>query len=228
MSESDPERTLADAPDEPQQPIYYVDSSVTPTPENFDIDEWIAGVRPTRRSVRLVANGHLVARLEEIADQIERAPEDADVDDLIDQYDAIKAQVREGVWFTLEKRSSEWVYEFLRSTCASLGYPAPERGDQPLGKLTTEQRIEVVLRQVAAQTVVPQGLTAGHLQRMLDANEGELNKLVLTMDAVNSTLAESAGVMDRDFSGRRSSGRQASSQTSGSRSTRSASRRRDT
>ena len=50
-----------------------------------------------------------------------------------------------------------------------------------------------------------QPLARAGLRAMLDQHEGELNKLVLTMQAANTTVTENAEVMNLDFSHRRSS-----------------------
>ena len=218
------ERTLADPPaDWPTMTdgVPIVDSSVAVTLENFDIDEWIAGIRPTRRSVKLHPDAHLIARMEEIADRIDLTPDDQDVDALIEEFEQARRQVNDGMWFTLEKRSSEWIKTFRLKMLEQLGaHLDPDLGE----KVTREHRLAVTLHQIAAQCVAPAGLTYEQIRRLVEANEGEATKLVLALDNVNTVLAEQAGVMDRDFSERRSNGRRPSSATSGSRSTPSGSR----
>lgn len=191
------ERSLA------EEALTVVDSSVAQAIEGFDIDAWIAGVRPTRRSVKLHPDAHLIARMEQIADRIDGAPAEANVDDLIAEFEECKRQFNDGVWFTLEKRSSDWEKTFREKVAAELGIA-------DLEKATTEQTVEVILRQVVAQTITPVGLTVDHLRKMLELNEAELNKLIVTLDNVQKRLAEQAGVLTRDFSQRRSSGRRSS------------------
>lgn len=189
------ERSLADVPD--------VDSSPEVTPENFDLDGWLAGIRPTRRSVKLHAEGHLIARLEELAERIDAAPEGVDVDELIAEFERVRDQFNTGVWFTVEKRSSEWSKRFRKDLSKRHNLkPDDNEGDN----------IIATLHQLAEQIVTPTGITYQHLRDMLDANEGELNKLILTMTNANTQLAESAGVLTRDFSERRSDTTQDSSE----------------
>lgn len=197
MSSPD-ERSLADVDTS-------VDVSPTVTPANFDIDAWAAGVHPTRRSVKLYPNAHLVARLDELSDRIDSTPEGENVDDLIDEFDALRTQFRDGIWFTVEKRSSEWVEAHRKAATKRLGIKLDNDGDP-----TEADNITLVLHQIVDQLVAPAGVTYDHLRTMLSANEGELNKLVVTLNAVQRQLAENAGVLDRDFSARRSPSRRAS------------------
>lgn len=186
------ERSLGDlAEDE----VRLVDTSVTPTPEGFDLDEWVAGIRPTRRSVRLYPQAHLIARMEELAGRIDRLPDGPEVNRLVDEFEATKVQFKDGVWFTVEKRSSEWVNDFREKKVAELSFPE---------ELDSTQVLTLALHQVAAQTIAPPGVTYRHMRAIWEANEGEVNKLIVALTAANTVLAEKAGVFDLDFSQRRS------------------------
>lgn len=187
------ERSLADVDTS-------VDVSPAVTPQNFDLEQWVAGVRPTRRSVKLYPNAHLVARMDELADRIDNTPDGAEVDALIDEFDQLRKQFRDGVWFTVEKRSTEWVAALRKRVAKANGIKLDDDGDAE----GTDANITLSLHQLAEQIVSPAGVTYEQLRAMLDANEGELNKLALTMQTVQSQLAQSAGVLDRDFSARRS------------------------
>lgn len=171
-----------------------VDTTVTPVADDFDLDAWLAGVRPTRRSVKLYPHAHLVARMEQIADTIEAAPKTQDVDDLIDEFEQLKTQFRDGIWFTLEKRSSEWQHRWRKDLCKRLNLREDKDEDLAI----------IVLHQIAEQIVSPPGVTYNQLRTLRETNEGECNKLMFTLTAVNQVVAEKAAVLDRDFSGRRS------------------------
>lgn len=187
------ERSLADA-------ATSVDVSPAVTPATFNFDDWVAGVRPTRRKIKLFPQAHLVARLDELAEAIDATPEGEDVDPLIDEFEAVRKQFRDGVWFTVEKRSSESVLANRKALAKRLGIKLDEDGDAA----NTDDSIVLVLHQLANQIVEPAGVTYEHLRAMLTANEGEVNKLVRTLEDVQYKLAENAFVVDRDFSERRS------------------------
>lgn len=193
------ERSLADVD-------VSVDVSPKVTPENFDLAEWAAGVRPTQRSVKLYPNAHLIGRMDELADKIDNAPEGADVDALIDEFESVREQFRDGVWFTVEKRSSEWIENQRKATAKRLGMKLDDDADAD----NAADNITLMLHQLAEQIVRPRGVTADMLRHMYDANEGELVKLTNAMQTANRQLAESSGVLDRDFSGRRSHARRTS------------------
>ena len=197
---SEEERSLGDVLQVDESAI--VDSSVTPVPEDFDLDAWLDGVRPTRRSVKLYPNAHLVARLEEIADRIDNTPDGENVDALIDEFEQVKAQLQSGVWFTVEKRSSEWVAQFQKDLAKRLNLDLSRKGDGTAKN--PKDSTTVSLHQLAAQIVSPEGVTYNHLRKLVDHNEGEAIKLLNAMESANNTLAEGAGVLDRDFSERRS------------------------
>lgn len=205
MPESE-ERALADMPTDrslAESVVDSVDVSPTVTLENFDLDRWVEGIRPTRRKIKLYPNAHLIGQLEEIANRIDSASDDADVDDLVEQFDRIRSQFRDGVWFTIEKRSSESVLASRKATAKRVGIKLDDDGDST----NQADTITLILHQLVEQIVEPTGITYEHLRAMLDANEGEVNKLVLTLDVVQKRLAEEAGVLDRDFSERLSHSR---------------------
>lgn len=183
------ERSLADLTD-------IIDS--TPDvgePEHFDLGAFIAGVRPTRRSVRLYARADLIGDLERIAERIDSLPDGAEVDGLVAEAVRLQAEFEaSGVWFTVEKRSSEWVEHFRRDAAARLG----------VSDETAEGRIVLLLHQLAAQIVTPVGVTYAHVRALMDSNEGELNKLVVALTAANEQIAERARAVTLDFSQRRS------------------------
>ena len=177
-----------------------VDTTVEPTPEGFDIEAFIAGVRPTRRSVKLYPHAHLVARMEQIATELDSTPDGPEADALIDEFERIRADFEAGVWFTVEKRSSEWVDAFRADAVAALKITTNTDGEPT----DASDKMRVLLRQLAAQIVEPAGVTAGQLEQIGQANEGELNKLIVAMTFANEEMAQSAKVLTLDFSSRRS------------------------
>lgn len=193
------ETSLADQPLAPQT----VDVTPQPLPADFDMAAFLEGVRPTRHAVQLFPQAHLIARLEQIAAQIDVAASDADVDALVDEFERTRDQFRTGIWFTVEKRSSEWVDDFRETTAKSLGMKKV-RDDEGDENYSHADALKVSLHQIAAQIVEPAAVTFDDLRRLLDSNEGELNKLLMVMNLVNSQLAESSEVLKRDFSRRRS------------------------
>lgn len=193
------ERSLADLADNPvpEAETSLVDTTVTPVPEDFDLDAWLDGVRPQRRSVKLYPQADLVARMEEIADKIDNTPsyeESEELDALIDEFDQLKAQFKDGVWFTVEQRSTEWVENFRKRLAKTHNLKDDPAKDAEL----------ISTYQIAEQIIQPQGVTFNHLRKLQAANEAEYVKLITATQLVNQMLAEKAGVLDRDFSGRRS------------------------
>lgn len=194
----DPDRTLGDI-----TPTV-VNTTVAPTPEDFDLAGFMLGVRPTRRAVQLFPHAHLIARLEQLAARIDAAPEGADVDDLIAEFEQVKDQFEAGIWFEVEKRSSEWVTRFEDDLVRELHLVKKPRGGGQKPQLSETDQTTVTLHRLAAQIVSPAGVTYEMLRQMLEHNEGELAKLMVCMTMANNELAESAEVLTRDFSSRRS------------------------
>lgn len=188
MSSTAPETSLADLVVDTTPPL--------PPPAEFNLQAFVRGVRPTRRSVKLYQQADLVSQLEKLADQIEQLPDGPQVDALIDQAEDLQAKfLSGGVWFTVEKRSSEWVQAYRERTAAAAG----------LKNTDTEQaKMQLMLHQLAAQIVEPAGVTVEDLRAMYDQNEGEVSKLVVAMTMVNEQVAEAAKVVSLDFSQRRS------------------------
>lgn len=167
-----------------------------PAPADFNLQAFIRGVRPTRRSVRLFQQADLVGQLEKLAQQIEDLPDGPEVDALVDQAVELQAMFHAGgVWFTVEKRSSEWVKNFRDKTAAQLGYTSTD---------SEEAKMQLLLHQLAAQLVEPAGVTAEDLYAIYTANEGEVSKMIVALTMVNEQIAESAKVVSLDFSRRRS------------------------
>lgn len=190
----DDERSLADVTPETAPAAEPVDvSEPVPAPEDFDMRQWLAGVRPTRRAIKLYPNAHLIAEMDRVVEEIDAAPADANVDDLIDEFESLRAQHQDGVWFVAEKRSDEWVEAERKRLIKALNLDADNEDDV----------LRLVYEITAAQIVSPR-ITGAELAELAKANEGEAIKLYSLVKAVNTQLSEQAGVLKRDFSSRRS------------------------
>ena len=168
-----------------------------PEPENFDLDAWLEGVRPTRRAVLLYGRSDVIARMEEIAGTIGDSPDD-DVDEMVEEFERLKAAFLDsGRWFVVEARSPEWVDDYRRAAKKDLGIT---KKDDP----TERQKVSVLLGQLAQQIVTPHGVTVTALERLHETAPGELNKLIVAMTYANEQLSGTAKVLSMDFSSRRS------------------------
>lgn len=189
MADFDDERSLADiAPD----PV------VVPTPEipaeDFDVDAWLSGVRPTRRAVKLFARADLVGDLEEMMQEIEaRGDDPAEDDAFVALYEQFHAS---GRWFHVEKRSGEWEKKFRKDTAKRLRIKLDDDG----AVTSEEDGLTISIEQTAAQIVVPSAVTADRVRRLYDTNQGEANKLFLAVRMVNNEMAETVRAVGPDFS----------------------------
>ena len=175
-----------------------VDTTPPITPQNFDITAFVQGWRPYRRSVRMYAAGDLIGQLNILAGLIDAAGDDTDVDALIDEFERIRAQFQEPRWFTVEKRSVEWVAHFWTRAEVEIG---AQRVD---GKLTPDDTRLIALHQMVAQIVNPTGVTVEHLQAILAEDPSALDELTAAILDVNKTRPQDAEVLTRDFSRKRS------------------------
>lgn len=173
------------------------DTSITPTVEDFDLDAWLGGARPVRRSITLYARGDLIGRLEELVTLIEHADGD-ERSELEEEAEQVQeAFLASGQAFTLEGRSSEWVNAH-RDECVKHGLKLGVKS----GSL--KDQTEYFLRMLAEQIVVPSGMTYEKLKRLAEISEPDVMKLLKVQASANNDVAESAGVVTRDFSRGRS------------------------
>lgn len=148
-----------------------VDVTQDVSAEDFDIDAFVAGVRPSTRAVKIYARADLLAPIAELEERIRRydaqvdAGEDPDEDrdDLIEQIEALQDEfLASGKWFHVRGRSDAWrdgVKKKLKKAGASEN--------------------DIVLEQVAASIVIPSGVTKKHLKAIQEINEAEVKKLVV-------------------------------------------------
>ena len=180
--------------------------TVNVDPASYSFDELVAGIRPTKRYVRVLANAHLLARLEELVVEITTADPSQNVDDKIDEFETLQAAAYRGTDFVIIGRSKEWVKRFRARTAEALGVDVGvwKFGDMAVDEKYADARQAVLLEQLAAQIEKPEGATAEGLAKLGEINEGELDKLMVKMTQANSEAAGSAGVLTLDFSPRRS------------------------
>ena len=160
------DKTLADTP-EPES----VDVTPDVTAEDFDIDAFVAGVRPSTHAVKIYARADLLAPIAELDERIQRhdaqvaAGEDSDidVDDLIEQVEQMQDEfLASGRWFHVRGRSDAW-----------------REGVQKKLKKAGASENDATLEMVAASIVTPSGVTKKHLKAIQEVNEAEVKKLVV-------------------------------------------------
>ena len=180
--------------------------AVNADPASYSFDDLVAGIRPTKRYVRVLANAHLLARLEELVVEITTANPDDNVDDKIDEFERTQAAAYRGTDFVIVGRSKEWVKRFRAKTAEALGVDVGvwKFGDMNVDEKYADARQQVLLRQLAEQIESPPDATADGLAKIGEINEGELDKLLIKMTQANSEAAGNAGVLTLDFSPRRS------------------------
>ena len=176
------------------------------TPQTFDSSAFLRGVRPTRRSVQIVERADLVADLERLQGMFNEADE-ADDDEACEriaaEFEAVAEEFHASKrWYTVEKRSSEWVDHFRERTVEEHGLTLPAK--EPRNADERSAVAEMSLRQLAEQIVAPSGVTYEDLRALYDHNEGELVKLLAAMTMANQQHAGSAQVATPGFSLRRS------------------------
>ena len=179
----------------------------------FDMDALLGGMRPTRRTVKIHERADLLSVMDELADRIESAPADENVDDLIDQFVTARDGFHAGVTFwTVEKRSSEWIKDNRETYAKAHKVNLDDEGDatdvkDALAMLLNQLVGQIVEVKRADGTVSEQPITFERLRAMYDTNEGELNKLAAALHDVTNSIAQSAKVLSRDFSQRYSTSR---------------------
>lgn len=195
LGESDPDLEAA-----VPESFQVVDSTPEVTPATFDSSAFLAGIRPTRRSVRIVERADLVGDMERLAQMYNEADaedDDAECERLAAEFQPVADAFHDSKrWYTVEKRSSEWIEHFREETAETLGLDL-ESDDKAV-------RRELLIRQVAEQIVAPEGTTYDDLLSLYERNEGELNKLVVATTMANQQTADSAKVATPGFSLRRS------------------------
>lgn len=197
MSDTTSERSLAD--DDTQD--------VTSDRPDLTTDEVLAGFRAQRRAVKLRPNAHLLADMQQLVDQIDEAPQGADVDALIDQYEGLRGRFEQVEWWVVEQRTEERRQKIREDAAKALGYEHVDgnpRGlivDDP-GRVK-EQKVETHV--IVDHIVSPEGVTADDIWSMYQQSVGEWSKVERSIVQVQRILDDAAaGEVLRDFSSRRS------------------------
>lgn len=198
---SDADRGLNDATDAVAE-LSVAERAPEVTPENLDMESWLQGVRPTRRSIKLRPNAHLLAEMDRVADEIDRTPDGPEVEALILRFEQLREQYEQGIWFTVEKRSQEWLKAESKRLVKELGLKTKSKDADE-----KDEAEKVLGMHLAAARIVEPQMTADQLQRLMDANEGESVKLINLVNVVHNQLADHSEVLKRDFSSRRSGSR---------------------
>ena len=203
---SDDDRALGEEPTE----VSTVDVSPATEPEDFDFDEFLAGARPTRRAVQVFAKAHLVAEMEEMASEYDRADSDgatrATLKGIEDRFTAARAEFYgSGRWFVCEARSSERIDHVRKDAARRHGITLPPDDATGDDAMIPRADYDTIQRAILADSIVSPSVTEDALARMASHLPTEYPKLVVAMQQANSRLAEGAQVLTRDFSRGRSS-----------------------
>jgi hypothetical protein len=185
------------------------DESPDLEPKDFDADAFLRGVRPTVRSVRIYDQAQLIGPMEELADDIDLAPDGPETDAMIDELEVLRKRFFRGTQYYIEGRSSEWVKRFRADAARRLG---ADVGDwdgttDPTDDAQRAARVGVLIEQLAAQIVKPGQVSPDTLTDLADTNEPEFAKLLACLSFANSQGAAASSVLTRDFSARRSTKR---------------------
>ena len=173
------------------------------TPETFDLDAFLQGVRPTRRGVRIFERADLIEPLERLADEIERMPDGPECDAKIDEFEVAAATFRRSSkWYAVQGHSREWETDFREKYAAKHRLDPGTWGERTTSPDEMRARSIIITAQLAEQIIGD--VSTRTLDELGERNPGELAKLLVLMEAANSELAESAKVLTLDFSRRRS------------------------
>lgn len=187
------ERSLGDpAPIESPHPL---------APEDFDVAAFAAGVVPLRRAVSIRTRLDLYPQVQAVVERITTAPDGADIDDLIDEYESLKALML--VTVVVEARSREWVAEFYKRSRRSLGLGKK-------AKFEGDHAYEVALRMIVEQVVEPVGFSRATLDNLIEARASDVGGLRVDdalAQAVQEVNAGRTEALSLDFSQRRSTRR---------------------
>lgn len=180
---------------------------------DFSMTDFVNGHRSTRGAVLIPEKASLLGEIEKLDYRISHAPDDANVDDLIERFQELVEEYKDAQRFwTFEARSPEWIdhrhAEFAKAQRIKL-----DRNKNP----TTERdAVLVVSDQMVGQVVEVEPLHGGEtvhsvtleqLIKLYDENAALWNLLQLTMNRVNTQVPQADTVLTRDFSQRSSTGR---------------------
>lgn len=178
-----------------------VDVSKAPTVEDFDFDEWLSGVRGTRRAVRVYARADLVAEMEKVAEGYHDDLPAKERRRIADEVLALREQFEaSGAWFVTEARSNERIKRVRDASAKRRGITLPAddaTGDEAMIPVADWTLIE---RDLLVDAIVSPAVDFDGLSRLAEVAPTEYVKLAVAMRQANSALAQNAGVVTRDFS----------------------------
>src|SRR5690625_1008972 len=167
--------------------------------EDFDFAAFVEGVRPGRRAVKITMRADLMVELDRIIAEYEASSKtERDEEDLLERYNAVKAEIiaSERI-FVVEARSDSRINE-IKDEMRRLGKPEPNR--KATAEMRSDWREELLLRRLADAIITPSNVTYHGLIRLRKASEAQINKLVGTMQMVNSDPTAGLKGVTPDFS----------------------------
>jgi hypothetical protein len=170
------------------------------TPEDFDFDAFVDGVRPGRRAVRVTMRADLAAEVDQIAIKADGLddPNGEEAQALLDRFVEVKEQIAASQKvFVVEARSEHRARQIIKQM-EKLGMPQP-------GKKADEDEIrewneELAIRRLADSIIVPSNVTVEGLKKLNSVAESEVNKLFGALHDVNTNPTKS---VDPNLSRRR-------------------------
>lgn len=179
-----------------------------PNPDDFSLDDFLAGARPALRSIRLFMRPDLIADLDELAATIDRLPDDDDrLPDLVQRFnDTRDAFYASGRRFVVQSRSGEWIEKVNRDMAHARGFKVREDGTLSNGNgndaaaRRSQALQDITCELLARQIVSPAGVTAAKLAELAELLPTEFAKLLAAQGVANRAQAQNAKVLSADFS----------------------------
>lgn len=147
------------------------------TPEDFDFDAFVAGVRPGRRAVRITMRADLVADIDKIAVEAESV-EDSNGDEMWELYERLQ-ETKQQIWdsqrtFVVEGRSDHRRRQVVKKM-EKLGFEKP--GKKASDDEQRDYYHEVALHCLADGIVTPSNVTVDGLRKLYEISSAEIDKL---------------------------------------------------
>lgn len=170
------------------------------TPEDFDFDAFMDGVRPGRRAVRVTGRADLAAEIDKIAIQAEglEDPNGEEAQALLEHFETVKSQIAASQHvFVVEARSDHRGRQIVKQM--------EKQGITEPGKKASQDEIreyqeELAIRRLADGIVIPSNITVEGLKKLEERAPSEVNKLYGAFHEVNTNPTKS---VDPNFSLRR-------------------------
>ncbi|MCH8613473.1 hypothetical protein [Arsenicicoccus dermatophilus] len=205
------DRSLADTAD-----ADVVEASLTtvttpdPDPAAFDLEEFLAGIRPVLRRIRIYPRGDLVAQADALADELEDlgrahaavvgtpAEDDAAAAFLAarERLEELRRTYQESaVEWVVQERSADWVAQTRTEFCQARGVEP-----QPGGAVPDDLVQEFTYHVTAEMTVTPAGVTTDTMRRLHEAAPHEFERIDAACTAALSQAGPTSWGMTADFS----------------------------